>query len=140
MSENKGLFREKSIDRLSSPEELNDYLRVTNPGIWVMLGSIILLLVALIVWSNFAVIQSYAEGTAEAENGVLSISFNDLNTAQKVEKGMTVVVGDTRSVVSSVGKDDYGNVIAVASTNVPDGTYSVKVGYRQIKVIQLLFN
>ena len=32
--ENK-LFRQKSIDRVSSPEQLQDYMRVTNPGVWM---------------------------------------------------------------------------------------------------------
>ena len=27
------IFREKTIERISSPEQLTDYLRVTNPGI-----------------------------------------------------------------------------------------------------------
>ena len=28
------LFREKNLERLESPEKLNDYLRVTSPGVW----------------------------------------------------------------------------------------------------------
>ena len=38
------IFREKSIKRISSPEELNKYLRVTNPGIWAVLLAVIVLL------------------------------------------------------------------------------------------------
>ncbi len=26
------IFRKKSIERVSSPEQLNDYVRVSNPG------------------------------------------------------------------------------------------------------------
>lgn len=139
MEKNK-LFREKSMERLSSPEQLNDYLRVTNPITWMVLFSVIFLLVGLLVWSNFAVIQSYAGGTAQASGGVLSITFDDIKTAENVENGMTVIVGDTQTVISSVGRDESGRVIAVAKANVPDGTYSVKVGYRQTKIIQMLLN
>ena len=38
------LFRQKSIDRVSSPEQLNDYIRVTTPSVWLALIAIILLL------------------------------------------------------------------------------------------------
>ena len=31
------IFRKKSLDRISSPEQLNDYIRVANPGIWMIL-------------------------------------------------------------------------------------------------------
>ena len=30
------IFRKKSLDRISSPEQLNDYIRVANPGIWMI--------------------------------------------------------------------------------------------------------
>ena len=139
MNEN-NLFREKSMERLASPEQLNDYLRVTNPSTWIVLTSVIILLVSLILWSNFAVIESSVSGTAQAEGGGMSISFEDQKSAGKVEEGMTVSVGGVRTVVSSVGRDEHGLIIAAANANVPDGTYDVKVGYRQTKIIQLLIN
>ena len=37
------IFREKSIERLESPEKLNDYLRVTSPGVWLVLATVIVL-------------------------------------------------------------------------------------------------
>ncbi len=45
------IFRAKSIDRVSSPEQLNDYIRVTTPPVWVALFAIILLLAGVFVWS-----------------------------------------------------------------------------------------
>ncbi len=38
------IFRKKSLDRISSPEQLNDYIRVANPGIWMILAAVIILL------------------------------------------------------------------------------------------------
>lgn len=140
MNDNNHLYREKSMERLSSPEQLNDYLRVTNPSTWIVLTSVIILLVSLILWSSFAVIVSYVPGTAKAEEGVLSITFDDQKAAGIVEEGMTVSVGDVRTVVSSVGRDEHGQIMAAANANVPNGIYDVKVGYRQTKIIQLLIN
>ena len=45
----KSLFRKETLDRISSPEQLTDYLRVTNPGIWVVLAAVILLLAGILV-------------------------------------------------------------------------------------------
>ena len=48
MTENEPtVFRKKALERMSSPEQLTDYLCVTNPGIWVLLAAVILLLGAL---------------------------------------------------------------------------------------------
>lgn len=37
------LFRKETMDRISSPEDLTDYLKVTNPGIWIVLAAVIVL-------------------------------------------------------------------------------------------------
>ena len=48
MTENEPtVFRKKALERMSSPEQLTDYLCVTNPGIRVLLAAVILLLGAL---------------------------------------------------------------------------------------------
>lgn len=134
------IFREKSMERLSSPEQLNDYLRVTSPGIWAMLAAIILLLASLFVWSAFTSIESFAMGSATARGGVLTVSFDDAQTAQRVETGMTVSIGDIRATVSLIGTDENGRIVAGASANIPDGTYEAKVGYKQTRIIRILFN
>ncbi len=46
------IFREKSLKRITSPEELGDYLRVTSPTVWLVLGAVILLLVGMLIWSE----------------------------------------------------------------------------------------
>lgn len=46
----KKLFREKNVKRVSSPEELNDYMRVTSPSVWAILISVIIFLVGFTVW------------------------------------------------------------------------------------------
>ena len=48
---NESIFRQKSLDRISSPEEIDNYMKVTRPSLWLTLGVIVLLLAALILWS-----------------------------------------------------------------------------------------
>ena len=134
------IFREKSLERLSSPEELNDYLHVTNPAIWVVLAAVILLLSGLLIWSSFTSIESSAFGTAVAEKGVLTITFEDEKKEQNIKPGMEATVGDIQAEISSVTTDENGRRIATASANIPDGVYDVKVGYKSTRILQLLFN
>ena len=39
--ETKDIFRKKAVDRVNSPEQLNDYIRVTSPSIWMVLAGVI---------------------------------------------------------------------------------------------------
>jgi hypothetical protein len=45
-----GIFRKKSIDKVSSPEKLDDYIKVTTPSVWLTLAAIVILLIGAIVW------------------------------------------------------------------------------------------
>ena len=134
------IFRKKSLDQISSPEQLNDYLRVTNPAVWLVLTAVILLLAGVLLWTSIAAIDSFATGTAQVSGGTMQIQFDDTQIAKSVQVGMTVTTGDTSAQVSSVGTADNGSIFALAPTDLADGTYPVKVVYKQTQVLSLLFN
>ena len=134
------IFRKKSVEKISSPEELSDYLHVTSPTVWLILIAIILLLAGMLVWSSAASIDSFAVGTAVVEDGSMRIRFDDPQIAQNVETGMTVIVGETESRVSGIGTDENGALFASADTTLSDGSYPARVLFRQTQVIRLLFN
>lgn len=138
--EESSLFRKESMDRIQSPEQLNDYMHVTNPTVWVVLAAVILLLAGMLVWSSVASINSYASGTAQVQDGSMLVVFDDAQLAANVEPGMRVTVGDTSSVIASVGTGEFGGVFALADTALADGTYAARVTFRQTQVLRLLFN
>ena len=43
----KTLFRKESYDRISSPEQMRDYMRVTSPLLWMLLAAMIAFFAAL---------------------------------------------------------------------------------------------
>ena len=63
------LFREKSLEAIESPESLNDYLRVTSPGVWLILAAVITLLVGTILWGVFGHIRTTAQVAVEVKDG-----------------------------------------------------------------------
>ena len=63
---NNGIFREKSIDRVTGPESLNDYIRVTSPSVWIALLALVVLLAGMLVWSIFGkVTVRHEDGSTE---------------------------------------------------------------------------
>lgn len=44
------LFRKKSLEQVSSPEQLNDYIRVTTPSVWIVIAALIILLAGFLTW------------------------------------------------------------------------------------------
>ena len=130
----------EDVRRISSPEQLNDYLKVTSPKIWLLLVAVVLLVVGLLLWSGFTTMESYATGTARAVGGELTVTFDDPGKASKVQAGMEMEVGDVKTEVLSVGTDEDGEYVASAQANIPDGSYDVRVGYKSTQVISMLLN
>lgn len=61
------IFRKKSMDRVSSPEQLNDYIRVTSPGVWLFLIALLLLLAGFIIWTAFGRLDvAAADGSVQS--------------------------------------------------------------------------
>lgn len=52
-----GLFREKSLERVSSPEQLDDYIRVTTPSVWIVLAATVIILAGMLAWSVFGTVN-----------------------------------------------------------------------------------
>lgn len=56
------LFRKEALDRLSSPEELDQLMQITSPRSWLALLAIILLIIVGIVWGVWGRIAETTDG------------------------------------------------------------------------------
>ena len=114
-SKQKSIFRDKSLDRLSSPESLNDYIRVTTPSVWLILGAIIIFLVGVCVWGIFGTLDETVPTAAISKNGQVSCFVSE-NDFKRVSVGMNVEIqGENYNITElnytpvmlNAGQDDY---------------------------------
>lgn len=134
-----GIFRKKALERISAPEQLTDYLRVTNPGIWTLFAAIIVLLAGLLIWSTVGTLETIADGVAEIKDGQAMIVITE-NKGNEIAPGMTVRIGNEEYNIADVRKDDYGRSTAYAEIGKSDGKYDVKIITESIRPIQFLFD
>jgi len=62
MADPKKIFRKASLDRLSSPEQLDELIRITNPKGWIALTTVGALLILAILWGIFGTISTKLQG------------------------------------------------------------------------------
>ena len=86
---------------MSSPEQLNDYIRVTNPGVWMALAAIVILLIGVCVWGIFGKLETKLTVAAESHGGqtVLYVKESDISS---VKKNMSVFIDDGSYAVTLV--------------------------------------
>lgn len=88
----KELFKKSNIDRVSSPEQLHDYVKVANPGLWMVISAIVILLAGIVVWGFIGKIDTTVTTAIVTDDGKAVIYISEANV-EKVKIGMTALRG-----------------------------------------------
>ncbi len=153
------IFRKKSLDRVSSPEQLNDYIRVSNPGIWIVLTAVIVLLAGACVWGIFGHLDTTLDTVAVAENGTITVYVkeSDMETVKAGQKltvnGVEYAVANISEAPVSVGDNfsEYAMHLGsfksgewvytiTLSGAVDDGTYKAVIVTDSVSPMSFVFN
>lgn len=153
------VFRQKSIERVSSPEQLNDYIRVTNPGIWIILAAVVVLLAGFIVWGTVGTLETKLRVAAVSDSkGVTCyVKEADLdrigvdNTVRIGGSEYTVAVISDQPVAVDGSFTDYTLHVGALtvgewvykvtlSGNLPEGAYEAEIVTDSVSPISFLFN
>lgn len=96
-----GIFRKKSLERVSSPERLNEYIRVPGPGAWLLLTALVLLFAGAFVFAAFGKLETRLELPVAACEGGAALYVPE-NRAGELAPGMRVEAGGKALSVVSV--------------------------------------
>jgi len=90
------IFRQRALDRLSSPEQLDVLMHVTSPRSWIALAGLGLLLAAVVAWGVFGTIPTKveAQGVLIRPGGVFDVHTRGTGQIQAllVSEGALVAV------------------------------------------------
>ena len=159
MESGKQIFRESSLKRAASPEELDGYIRVTSPGVWLIFGCIIVFLLGIFAWGYFGTLETKMSMYGKTEDGVFT-GYVKATALRNLEVGMPVSYQDRKGVIAKLSPypvpaddvipdellDTYGvekdtPLYPVACTiQLTGGGHQVEVLLEEIKPMDLLFD
>ena len=158
MSEQKSLFREKSLEQFSSPEQLNDYIRVAHASVLIVLAALTAFLIGVVIWSINGTIDSHVEVSAVSNNGILTAYVPEKDAADLTEQS-TIAINGTEYKISAVSNvmraadvmdeqqlavydlNPNDMVYAVsAETTLADGSYKARVIMAKLRPSELILN
>jgi hypothetical protein len=129
--QNNKLFRKAALERLSSPEKLDELMQITSPRSWLLLLGIGLLLAGVVVWGVIGRIPTTVSGEGVltfVSDSVLPIQSLDQGTVEDVfvTPGESIQQGDVIARLTKTDGDPV-NVISpytgrVLSLETPAGT------------------
>ena len=130
------IFREETLKRISSPEQLTDYLKVTNPGIWIVLASVVTLLIGFFVWMSVGIIETTVPVGVSIQGRNAEVAITSGNAT--IAKDMTVRIGDKETAILSTKTDSYGRTVGTAEIDLSDGMYEGSLVTESIHPISFL--
>ena len=120
------IFREKSLKKIASPEQMNDYIRVSSPSVWMVLTAVIVLLAGVCVWGMFGHLD-----TAVQTGGVCA------------DGRLTVLVGQIDPYVVHLAGFTEGDWVYRLYADVPglaDGVYAASVITERVRPLDFVLN
>ena len=138
------LFREKNLKAVESPESLNDYLKVTSPGVWLVLAAVVILLIGAILWGIFGHIRTTAQVAVTVEDsksfcyvpmteisnvmsqGVITLEGKEYPLDTEAECEIIIVPEDASIRLKKAGNLNPGDpvVLVPVETDLENGVYS----------------
>lgn len=109
------IFNKKATEKLRSPDDLDKYVRVTNPSVWVVLAACSTLLLGLVIWGVFGSVATGVTATGVCVDGK-AMCFLSASDAAKVHVGDTANVGGENLKVDKiaaapVSRDEAGKIL-----------------------------
>ena len=98
---NTSIFTEKAENKLRSPDDLDDYVRVTNPSVWVVLAACISLVIGLLVWGILGSVYTSVAATGVVVNDK-AMCFLSADDVAKVDEGDVATVDGVQMKVADV--------------------------------------
>ena len=152
---NDELFRKKSLEKVKSPESLNDYIRVSNPGVWLLLVAIILILVGYIIWGVFGKLENTIDSNLIVSNKTyicyvykdyeekINEALNESSDGLKVKINDNVVGTIIKEIDNPYTNGTYSNYVAYSiklDTKLNDGDYNSSIVVTEIKPLSFVIN
>lgn len=133
--EKQSIYRQKTLDRISAPDQLTDYLKVTNPGVWVVLTAVIILLAGVFVWSCTGVLETRSPAKVIVSKQTAMVATKDM---KELTEGDELRVEDKSYEIASLTTDDFDRKIGIAEVDLPDGVYEGTVIVQKTHPIEFL--
>jgi regulator of replication initiation timing len=116
LAEKKKIFREVSLERLSSPEQLDQSIQIVSPKGWLTIIGIGVLLLAVLLWGFFGSIpiNIFGHGIIMYGEGIFSIISRGegiveeifVNIGDNVNKGQTIAKITQTGLMDTIQKDE----------------------------------
>lgn len=146
------VFRKESLDRISSTDDIQSYMKINSPRLWMLLIAIMALLAGFIIYASFITLDNSVPVKAQVylyeDNG---FAFNDIeveipdSVSETVKVGMTVRLGELEGSITALYENQSNGKIAMvtmddSSVILKEAAYDAEIVLETFSPMSFLFN
>ena len=125
------IFRETAMRKMSSADDLDHYLKVTNPSAWVLIGAVAVLLVAAFIWGCTATLPLTSNTVGVLKDGeVVCFLPIDNNAMATTESKVTAAGFETHITQVNANPHSLREVEAAIGSDYVASNYSAQWSYK----------
>lgn len=153
------IYNKKALENIKTPDKLNDYIKVANPGWWILLVAVLVLLIGALIWAIFG--KLYVTVTVptfvEDRKGISLVSESRINS---IDEGMPICINSVNGYISHKGYTGqkisdiatmYGinssesspadtAYIVTSNIDIDNGMYNAEIAIEEVQPISFLFH
>lgn len=113
-NQNKSLFRKESLERLSSPERLDQLIQVVRPKDWLTLATLGALVMLAAIWSVLGRIPVTVSGRGvlirsqpiESSGPLINVAYFTIGDGKRIQTGMKIAI-----TPDTVKREEFGGIL-----------------------------
>lgn len=151
------LFRKKSLEKISSPERIDDYVKTVNIRLWIVVVSCFAVICSLSLWGIFGRIEISEKTVTVCKNGNAMCFLNEKNLpdissetefviGEKIYKAESISETPSKALkamdeycahVAEFGEEDWVFEVLL-NADLSDGIYETTVVTATVSPVSLL--
>ncbi len=133
--------KNKTYKLNQSLDNLNEYIRVIHPSVWLLLIAMLSIVVGIVCWGIFGHVDRTIETTIYVENKQVICYVNHAEV-EDITQGMTITYNNTSGTIQSLKESNGGVDIYTVSSKkeIEDGYYQGIIIVEQISPISFLLD
>jgi hypothetical protein len=127
------LFRKSSLERISSPDQLNEYIKVINPGVILLLIGFFVVAIAVAIWAFTGTIPDTIQenGIAFPDSTAMAVyTYLPMSAANRLAVGMSVQFSPNYAPKEAYGFI-YGKIASIGQEPISEQALITQYGNLQ---------
>lgn len=130
------IFRKKTVEKLTAPEDLHKFIKIANPGIWVLIIAVISFLIGVLVWGFVGRLEVTVASCTLINPGIRDvITYVSIKDGEKIARNQIIRAYGKEIKIDSIMSQRQMELDEVIEAPVLRRTIAMQLGWNDNEIV-----